>query len=47
MLLYCLTFKNNAHRTRHREYFLPKVGIKDYNVIINEQKFFDQPVKMI
>ena len=26
-------------------YFLPTVEIKDYNVMIDGQNFFDQPVK--
>ena len=30
-------------RTRH--YHLPTVEIKDYNVVINEVNFFDQPIK--
>ena len=43
--LFVLSFKNNAHQTRHTRYFLPKVVIKDYNVMINGQKISDQPVK--
>ena len=39
------SLKNNADRTGHTEYFLPKVEIKDYNVLIDEQNLFDQPVK--
>ena len=31
----------------HPEYYLPKVEIKNYNVIIDGQNFFDQPVKRI
>ena len=30
---------------RHTEYFLQKVEIKAYNVLIDEKNFFDQPVK--
>ena len=40
-----LSFENNAHRTRQIGYFLPKVQMKDDNVMIDEQKFFDQLVK--
>ena len=29
----------------HTGYYLPKVEIKDYNVMIHGKKFFDQPVK--
>ena len=43
--LFVLSFENNAHRTRDIGYFLPKVEIKDYNAMIGEQNFFDQPVK--
>ena len=32
-------------RTRHRGYFLVKVKVKDYIVMIDGQKIFDQPVK--
>ena len=43
--LFVLSFENNTHRTKHTGYFLPKVEIKDYNVMIDGQNFFDQPVK--
>ena len=42
--LIVLLFENSAHRTAFTGYFLPKVEIKDYNII--DRKFcFDQPVK--
>ena len=41
---FVLSFENNRDRTLHTGH-LPKVEIKDYNVIIDGQKFFDQPVK--
>ena len=31
---------------KYTQYCLAKVEIKDYNVIIDRQIFFDQPVKM-
>ena len=40
-----LSFENNANRARHTGYFPPKVEIKDYIVMIDGQKFHDQPVK--
>ena len=43
--LFVLSFENNADRTVHTKYYLPTVEIKDYNVIINGQNFFQQPVK--
>ena len=38
-------FENTAERIVHTKYYLPTVEIKNYNVMINGQKFFDQPVK--
>ena len=32
-------------RKAHKKSFLPKVKIKDYNLMINRKNFFDQPVK--
>ena len=32
-------------RIVHTRYFLPKVEIKDYNVMIDQQSFFDQSIK--
>ena len=32
-------------RTSAKGYYLPNVEIKDYNVTINGEKFFDQPIK--
>ena len=43
--LFVLSFEDNAHQTRNTWYFLPKLEIKDYNVMINGQNLFDQPVK--
>ena len=42
---FALSFKNYAHRKRHTVYFLLKVDLKDYNVMIDREKFFEQPVK--
>ena len=43
--LFVLSLEDNATRTRHTRHFLPTVEIKDYNVTINGQNFFDQSVK--
>ena len=43
--LFVLSFKSNAHRISQKGYFLPTVEIKEYNVIINGRKCFDQPLK--
>ena len=44
--LFVLLFENNTVRTVYKEYFLPKVEIEDYHVMIDGQNFYDQPVKM-
>ena len=43
--LFVLAFKNDTLRTSPKGYHLPNVEIKDYNVMINGENFFDQPVK--
>ena len=43
--LFVLLFENSDARTGHTRYFLSKVEIKGYNVMIDEQNFFDQTVK--
>ena len=43
--LVVLSFKNENERKNYKQCYLPTVEIKDYNVIINERNFFDQPVK--
>ena len=42
---FVLPFENNAHRTKHTGYFFAKGEIKDYNVMIDGPKFFDEPMK--
>ena len=43
--IFVLSFENNIERTVHTNYYLPTVEIKVYNVMINGQKIFDQPLK--
>ena len=43
--LIVLSFKDNAIRTRQKEYFLPKVEIKDYNFMAGRKNEFDQPIR--
>ena len=38
-------FENDDDRTSHSDYYLPNVEIKDYNIMINGENFFDQPIK--
>ena len=43
--LFVLTFENDDHRSSTRRYNLPTVEIKDYNIMINGENVFDQPIK--
>ena len=43
--LLVLAFKNDTQITGPKGYYLPNVEIKDYNVMINGENFFDQPIK--
>ena len=43
--LFVLAFENDDDRTSHDEYYLPKVEIKDYNIVINGENVFDHPIK--
>ena len=43
--LFVLAFENDDDRTSDDQYYLPTVEIKDYNIMINGENFFDQPVK--
>ena len=40
--LFVLSFENNTGRASYLRYYLPQVQIKDYNVMINGRKFFNQ-----
>ena len=42
---FLLAFENDSQKTSHSGYYLPKVVLKDYNVMINGENLFDQPVK--
>ena len=43
--LFVLAFENDAQRKVYSGYYLPNVEIKNYNVMINGENFFDQPMK--
>ena len=43
--LFVLAFEGDDNRTAHDSYYLPTVEIKDYNIMINGESFFDQPIK--
>ena len=42
---FVLVFENDTQRTSHSGYYLPNVEIKDYNIVINGENIFDQPIK--
>ena len=42
--LFVLSSENEDDRTSHSTYYLAKVEIKDYNVMIDGKNFFDQPI---
>ena len=43
--IFGLSFENKNNRIVHIKFYLPTVEIKDYNVMIDGQNFFDQSVK--
>ena len=43
--LFVLAFENDDDKTSDDKYYLPTVEIKDYNIMINGENFFDQPIK--
>ena len=42
---FVLAFENDAQRISHPGDYLPNVEIKDYNIVINGENVFDQPIK--
>ena len=43
--LFVLSFENEDDRTSCHKYYVPSVEIKDYNVLIDGNAFFELPVK--
>ena len=43
--LFVLAFENDDDRTSDDQYYLLTVEIKHYNIMINGENFFDQPIK--
>ena len=43
--LFILSFKNEDDRTSFSKYYVPKVEITDFNVLIDGKPFFEIPVK--
>ena len=44
---FVLAFENDTQRTSHSGYYLPNFEIKDYNIVINGENVFDQPIKIM
>ena len=42
---FVLSFKDDDGRESDKQYYLPAVEIKDYNIMIDRRNFFDQPIK--
>ena len=45
VLAYQVDVNNNDNRQSFSEFYLPRVMIKDFNVIIDKLAFFDLPIK--
>ena len=43
--LFVLSFENEEDRAPFSKYYVPKVEIKNFNVLIDGKSFFDMPVK--
>ena len=42
--LFVLLFENRTDRKVNTKYYIPKVEIKYYNVIIDGENFFEKPI---
>ena len=42
--LFVFSFENENDRTSNSNYYLPKKEVKDYHVMIDGKKVFDQPI---
>ena len=43
--LFVLSFKNEDDRISYYKYYMPSIEIKDYNVLIYSNAFFELPIK--
>ena len=43
--LFVLSFQNEEDRTSFSKYYTPKIGIKDFNVLIDGESYFDTTKK--
>ena len=44
--LFVLAYQTADDRQSYSQFYLPKVMVKDYNVIIDKSAFFDLPIKL-
>ena len=44
--LFVLSFENEDDRTSYYKYYMPSVEIKEYNVLIDGNTFFELPIKI-
>ena len=44
--LFVLAYENADDRQSFSQFYLPKVLVKDFNVIIDKLAFFDLPIKL-
>ena len=42
--VFVLSFENEDDERSHSDNYLPKIKIKDYNVMIDGKNLFDQPI---
>ena len=42
--LFILSFEDGEGGESHKQYYLPTVEMKDYDIMINKRNFFDQPI---
>ena len=42
-----MSFKDDNGRKSYKQYYLPTVEIKNYNVMIDGRNFFDHPIKNV
>ena len=43
--LFVLSYENETDRTSFPKYYVPKIEIKDFNVLIDRKPFYEIPVK--
>ena len=43
--IFILAYEGEAQRTSSKGHYIPNVELRDYNIMINEENFFDQPIK--